>query len=93
MTKPTNRHHEAANYHLQRLADQIGEALDVDPVVTLAQLALADDALDAARRQLVLAARELGVTWARIATALGVSRQAAHERYGRSDELGTPPLF
>jgi hypothetical protein len=33
--------------------------------------------------QLVDACRHEGATWAEIAAALGTSRQAAHERFGR----------
>lgn len=36
----------------------------------------------AIRRSLVATAREAGYSWAVIARVLGVSRQAAHERYG-----------
>ena len=48
----------------------------------------ANKALDAARRELdaaVAAAREAGDSWAVIGTALGVSRQAAFQRFGASE--------
>ncbi len=38
--------------------------------------------LDAHTRDLVATAREAGRSWAQIGAALGISRQAAHERYG-----------
>ncbi|HAN71997.1 MAG TPA: hypothetical protein DCQ36_10495 [Actinobacteria bacterium] len=41
----------------------------------------ADDALRAAVR----AAREAGDSWTVIGAALGTSRQAAHERFGKGD--------
>ena len=35
-------------------------------------------------RQAVRSAREAGLTWATIGEVLGVTKQAAHERFGRS---------
>ncbi len=37
---------------------------------------------------LVAAAREYGISWQQIGTALGISKQAAHERYGSLDTRG-----
>lgn len=39
-------------------------------------------ALDASVREQVAALRDRGVSWARIGEALGVTRQAAHQRFG-----------
>lgn len=38
----------------------------------------------------VVLARGEGATWAQIGEATGVSRQAAHERWGRIPRLGCP---
>ncbi|WP_343603007.1 hypothetical protein [Mycobacterium sp.] len=46
----------------------------------------AADAVDVAQTELraaVAAARNAGDTWAMIAVALGISRQAAYQRFGR----------
>ncbi len=40
------------------------------------------EALEARTRELVAVARGEGASWAAIGAALGISRQAAHERYG-----------
>ena len=45
---------------------------------------------DAYLVELVAMARAEGATWAEIGTALGVSTQAAHQRYGRRDRAGRP---
>lgn len=54
-----------------------------DPILAL--LARVPDeriAVEARARSLVVDARERGASWAQIGAALGISRQAAHERYG-----------
>lgn len=53
----------------------------------LAAVGDANDAIQAAKKRLaesVQAARELGISWDTIGTELGVSRQAAQERFGRT---------
>ncbi|MBB6119079.1 helix-turn-helix domain-containing protein [Nocardiopsis algeriensis] len=61
---------------------------DRDPITELA--ALAELCADLERRKAVLVrrARNDGVTWAAIATVLGVSKQAVHKKYGRSRTPG-----
>lgn len=64
---------------LALLADSIegnGDFVDM-----LGAIRLVDLAADAARRAIVADAREAGETWQSIADALGISRQAAHERF------------
>lgn len=67
-------------------------AAETDPTLTaddtrdLAAVAAASDALgaaDTALRTAVDTARSNGRSWASIGTALGVSRQAAFQRFGR----------
>ena len=72
--------------------------LDVDPAEArdgkhMRRIAAARKALDAAESGLaaartemldaVTAAREAGDTWAMVGTALGISRQAAYQRFGK----------
>lgn len=61
-------------------AESVGtrdDLLDMIGSVRLVELAAAQ-----ARRAIVNEARATGHTWAEIGDALGVSRQAAHERFG-----------
>lgn len=49
------------------------------------RISAANEALDAAQAELraaVTKAREAGDTWAMIGTALGITRQAAYQRFG-----------
>jgi uncharacterized protein with PIN domain len=58
-----------------------GEELTVG--VALGATAALRDAADRKLFELVGYAREAGASWAEIGAALGVSTQAAHQRYGR----------
>ena len=49
------------------------------------RLHLQADRIDRKIESLVAASREVGVTWARIGQILGVSKQAAWERFGKTD--------
>ena len=54
----------------------------------------ANEALDAAQQELidaVAAARDAGDTWDVIGIALGVSRQAAYQRFGKAIASGSDP--
>lgn len=72
--------------------------LEVDPLqvrdarhmrrISAAAVAV-DDANDELRAA-VAAAREAGDTWAMIGVALGISRQAAYQRFGQSSEAPRP---
>lgn len=74
------------------LAEQIAKVADVlrfelaspgaDPVHSLASARSLRGLTDDAMQALVTAARERGVPWQRIGDALGVSRQAAFQRFG-----------
>lgn len=68
-------------------ADQIQpEKIVDDDIAALQEVGVAANALDDARSKLqsaVDSAREVGFSWARIGTVLGVSRQAAEQRFGR----------
>ncbi|MGD0387256.1 MAG: sigma-70 family RNA polymerase sigma factor [Solirubrobacteraceae bacterium] len=55
---------------------------DTNDLRAIAEAADAVRADDARVRELVALARARGRSWGKIAIALGVSRQAAHERFG-----------
>ena len=68
---------------MQREATQLaGDAADDDPAVGLAAVASLRSLLDTLERLQVARAREHGWQWERIATALGVSKQAVHKKHG-----------
>jgi hypothetical protein len=56
---------------------------DPDPLQALAAVAALTREADRIAAVLVRRARNAGCTWAQVAEALGVSRQAVHKRYGR----------
>lgn len=60
-----------------------GEAGDENPLTALRATAQMRTELDRHEASLVRRARNLGMGWQMIATALGVSRQAVHKRYGK----------
>jgi DNA invertase Pin-like site-specific DNA recombinase len=61
-----------------------GEAGDQNPLAALHAVSELRRELDRHEASLVRRARNLGMGWQMIATALGVSRQAVHKKYGRS---------
>jgi hypothetical protein len=68
---------------MEREATQLaGDAASHDPAVGLAAVASLRDLLEALEQLQVDQARRQGWTWQRIAAALGVSKQAAHKKYG-----------
>ena len=60
--------------------DEIEQAADVDPEAGLAQVVALRLMADRLERKAVRDALAQGWSWARIAQALGVSKQAAHKR-------------
>lgn len=84
---------ERAAKRFGQLADELDPATtDVDDTDDLRAIATASDATraDEARlREAVEVARAHGRSWNHIAVALGVSRQAARQRFARS-EAGVP---
>lgn len=86
MPATTARRHETTEYAamLSRMVRSYGKRLaDGDPTDLAAALDLARQ-LDVAIGQAVAAMRDAhGFSWAEVADALGTSRQAAQQRYGR----------
>lgn len=78
---------------MSRLVESLGRAIlstsDDDPADQLALVRRTADAEEAVRdllRQAVGAARSQGHSWAAIGSALGMTRQAAQQRFGDRDE-------
>jgi hypothetical protein len=85
MTRHTDKEIEQAARRFERLAGSLDPAIaefegtdDLREVATAAATVRADDAR---LREAVLLARAHGRSWNHIALALGVSRQAARQRY------------
>ncbi|MCQ0024348.1 hypothetical protein M4914_16195 [Streptomyces somaliensis DSM 40738] len=55
---------------------------NADPIEALREAAALRRRLEGQEEILVYRARAAGVTWMRIAEALGVSKQAVHKKYG-----------
>ena len=72
---------------LNETAVQAGVIADYsDPLEALRSLVELERTIQAARESAVELARFSGESWAAIGAALGMSKQAAWERYGRPDE-------
>ena len=65
-----------------------GAATSDDPVVGLAAVASLRVVLESLEELQVEAARAQGWSWERIARALGVTKQAVHQKYGGQRMLG-----
>jgi predicted transcriptional regulator len=60
----------------------VAEVTSEDPAVGLRAVASLRSLLEAVEELQVEAARERGWTWQQIASVLGVSKQAVHQKYG-----------
>jgi hypothetical protein len=61
----------------------IAEALPLNPLDALRELAVGEAELDRLRRAMMTAARASGATWEQIGEALGMTRQSAWEYFSR----------
>lgn len=66
---------------IRALADDAGNEHPFAKLVAIAEM---HRELDRYETTVVRQARMIGMPWQQIATALGVSRQAVHKRYGKS---------
>lgn len=73
---------------LEELVMLVRAAGDDDPVEGLAAAARARSELERLEATQVRAARVRGLSWAEIATLLGVSKQAVHRKYAARHGLG-----
>ncbi len=80
---------ERAAERFEQLADELDPAttdvVDIDDLRAIAAASEAARADEARLREAVEVARAHGRSWNHIAVALGVSRQAARQRFGRSE--------
>ena len=58
--------------------------LDYQPDMVLAEVAYMTRQLEALQRQAVIDARAAGMSWTEVGEVLGVTRQAAQQRFGQS---------
>jgi hypothetical protein len=85
MTRHTDKDIEQAAARFEQLADSLDpDTAQVEGTDDLREIATAAEAVradDARLREAVVLARERGRSWNYIALALGVSRQAARQRF------------
>jgi len=72
---------------IDRLVLLAKAADDADPMVGLVAAAEVRREMERQEAVLVCRARAQGRTWAEIAEVLGISKQAVHKKYGRSEPL------
>jgi hypothetical protein len=96
MPRHTDKEIEQAARRFEQLADSLdpetAKVEDTDDLRSIATAAEAVRADDARLREAVLVARAHGRSWNHIALALGVSRQAARQRFADTDAC-TPTLM
>lgn len=66
-------------------AEVMAQTASEDPEISLRGVASLRALLEAVEELQVRRARELGWSWQQIATLLGVSKQAAHQKYGKGE--------
>lgn len=83
VTRHTDEDIERASERFEQWADSLepGDFDDITDLRTVAQAAESVQAADARLREAVQTARLNGRSWNQIAVALGVSRQAARQRF------------
>lgn len=90
MTRHTDEELERAAARFEQITDALDpESVRVDNTEDLARVAHASQAVrddEADLRRQVAAARDAGRSWNQIAVALGVSRQAARQRFAEKAE-------
>jgi hypothetical protein len=82
--------HAALTGPKPRRADESDESWKLGLVSTLRCVREIRQKCDATELRTVQHARSAGMSWTEIATALGVTRQAAWERWHELDEAGAP---
>jgi hypothetical protein len=90
MADTSDRAAEFENW-LDQLDPATTPAEDIADLRAVAEAVSDRDAAEQQVRAAVDAARANGRSWARIGIALGVSRQAAHERYGMASDTDDIP--
>lgn len=92
MPRHTDKEIEQAARRFEQLADSLdpetAKVEDTDDLRSIATAAEAVRADDARLREAVLVARAHGRSWNHIALALGVSRQAARQRFADQGTVG-----
>ena len=66
-------------------SEVVAQTASTDPEVGLRGVASLRALLEAVEELQVRRARELGWSWRQIASLLGVSKQAVHQKYGKGD--------
>ena len=68
--------------------ESAADVSSTDPAIGLRGVASLRALADATEELHVRRARELGWSWQQIATLLGVSKQAVHQKYGKDEPRG-----
>lgn len=74
---------------VEQPTDVAAQASSTDPAVGLRAVASLRTLLESLEALQVQRARDAGWSWQQIATALGVSKQAAHEKHGAGRRRGS----